>query len=180
MKGIFQLLSSLALGSAFLLAIRVQVAWTQQISADDVKAAMVFNFIRFSTLPVASEKINLCVSASYPGVAQLRALQGKSVGNSFVHVEVVGDLATCEPTRCQVAVYHELSPKEAANLAGMTKRGVLTIGQDPAFVERGGVIRFFNESNKVRFEIDNTAARAAGINISSKVLALARIRDSSE
>lgn len=52
---------------------------------------------------------------------------------------------------------------------------ILTIGDTPGFAERGGIINFVVEDNKVRFDIDVQAAKQADINISSRLLALARI-----
>ena len=161
-------------------ALSTRDAFSQSVSEDDVKAAMVFNFLRFSTLPNPSDKILLCVLSNYPGVNQIRALDGKSLGSSPVRIEIVEESAVLTRAQCQVAVYGELSPKAAGALQSLTRSGVLTIGQDAGFLERGGVIRFFSESNRVRFEIDNESARSAGITISSKVLALARIKGSSD
>ncbi len=52
---------------------------------------------------------------------------------------------------------------------------VLTIGETKGFAERGGIINFTIEGNKLHFEINLDAARQTTLRISSKVLALARI-----
>jgi len=52
---------------------------------------------------------------------------------------------------------------------------ILTVGETPGFAERGGVIRFVLEDNRVRFEINVEAARQADLTISSRLLTLARI-----
>ena len=52
---------------------------------------------------------------------------------------------------------------------------VLTIGETPGFAQRGGIINFVVEDNRVRFEIDVDAAKQANINISSRLLSLATI-----
>lgn len=52
---------------------------------------------------------------------------------------------------------------------------ILTIGETPGFAQRGGIINFVVEDNKVRFEIDVDAAKQANINISSRLLSLATI-----
>jgi preprotein translocase subunit Sec61beta len=53
---------------------------------------------------------------------------------------------------------------------------VLTVGESEAFARQGGMIRFFEEDNRLRFEINPTAAEKVGLRISSKLLKLARIR----
>ncbi len=52
---------------------------------------------------------------------------------------------------------------------------ILTVGETPGFAERGGMIRFTLEDNRVRFEINVEAAREADLNISSRLLTLAKI-----
>jgi hypothetical protein len=52
---------------------------------------------------------------------------------------------------------------------------ILTIGETPGFAQRGGIINFVVEDNRVRFEIDVDAAKQANINISSRLLSLATI-----
>ena len=52
---------------------------------------------------------------------------------------------------------------------------ILTVGETPGFAERGGVIRFTVEDNRVRFEVNVDAAHQADLNISSRLLTLAKI-----
>ena len=52
---------------------------------------------------------------------------------------------------------------------------ILTVGETPGFAERGGIIRFTLEDNRVRFEVNVEAARHADLNISSRLLTLAKI-----
>lgn len=52
---------------------------------------------------------------------------------------------------------------------------VLLVGETPGFARRGGTVNFRVEDNKVRFEINIDAAKRAGLNVSSKLLRVARI-----
>ncbi len=52
---------------------------------------------------------------------------------------------------------------------------ILTIGDSPNFARRGGIINFILVDDKVRFEINVEAAKQANINISSRLLSLAKI-----
>src|SRR5207302_9764285 len=52
---------------------------------------------------------------------------------------------------------------------------ILTIGEPPGFAARGGIINLTLEDNKVRFEVNIGAAKQANLNISSRLLALAKI-----
>lgn len=52
---------------------------------------------------------------------------------------------------------------------------ILTISEIPGFANRGGIINLTLEDSKVRFEVNVDAAKAADLNISSRLLALAKI-----
>jgi len=53
--------------------------------------------------------------------------------------------------------------------------GVLTVGEGEAFAHAGGVIAFVIENRRVRFDINQTAADSAGLQLSSKLLSVARL-----
>jgi hypothetical protein len=52
---------------------------------------------------------------------------------------------------------------------------ILTIAETPGFTKQGGIINFTLEDSKVRFEVNVDAARQVGLNISSRLLSLAKI-----
>lgn len=52
-------------------------------------------------------------------------------------------------------------------------RSILTVGETDAFIEKGGIIRFATEHNRIRLRINPEAARQAKLVISSKLLRLA-------
>jgi len=60
-------------------------------------------------------------------------------------------------------------------LQAQKNTSVLTIAETPGFARRGGVINFTLEDSKVRFEVNVDAAHQVGLNISSRLLSLAKI-----
>ena len=60
-------------------------------------------------------------------------------------------------------------------LQALRNASVLTIAETPGFGRRGGIINFTLEDSKVRFEVNVDAAHQVGLNISSRLLSLARI-----
>ena len=59
--------------------------------------------------------------------------------------------------------------------------GVVTVGEDESFVDRGGLIAFVQERNKLRFMVNATAAERAQVKLSSQLLKLAvRVRKDGE
>jgi len=55
----------------------------------------------------------------------------------------------------------------------LRKDPVLTVSDIPHFVQRGGMIRFVPEDNRVRFEVNLGAAQDAGLILSSELLKVA-------
>ena len=49
------------------------------------------------------------------------------------------------------------------------------MGEADRFARRGGMIGFFFEDNRVRLEVNRAAAERAGLRVSSKLLAVARL-----
>lgn len=51
---------------------------------------------------------------------------------------------------------------------------MLTVGETPDFLARGGAINFLFEADKLQFEVNIAAANDAHLRISSNMLALAK------
>jgi len=58
--------------------------------------------------------------------------------------------------------------------ASAVKRSVLLVGKAPDFLERGGMINFVVVKNRIRFDINIKNTHRAGLEISSKLLKVAR------
>ena len=52
---------------------------------------------------------------------------------------------------------------------------VLTVGQAGDFIRAGGILGFFLQDGRLRFEISPEAAQRVGLRISSRLLMLAKI-----
>ena len=59
-------------------------------------------------------------------------------------------------------------------------QNVLLVGESPGFAQRGGIVNFVIEANKIRFEVNVDAAAAQHLKISAKLLALAKIVETAD
>ncbi len=66
-----------------------------------------------------------------------------------------------------------LLPKDV--LTTINERGTLTVSDTPDFARHGGIIRFATKKNKIKRQINPSVARAATLNISSKLLRVSYI-----
>ena len=145
-----------------------------------VKAVFLFNFAQFVEWPAQSfEKPNapfvIAVVGEDPFGAYLdAAVQGETVQG---HPLVIKRYRTIdEVTPCQILY---ISDSELARLEkilnSVEQRSVLTVSDIERSAERGAVIQFTNERNRLRLRINVAAAKAAGLTISSKLLRPAEI-----
>jgi hypothetical protein len=145
-----------------------------------IKAGFIYNFAQLMEWPAPTFAqpnsplvIGILGTDSFQGMLD-EVLRGKQVnGREFVvkHLKWGDDLKGCN------ILFVSSSEKIHLDELFRLIRGlpILTIGDTPGFAERGGIINFVLEDNKVRFDIDVHAAKLADINISSRLLALARI-----
>lgn len=60
-------------------------------------------------------------------------------------------------------------------LALTSKQPILTIGENKGYAQKGVLINFFIENNKIRFEINESAVRNAGLIMDFRLLSFARV-----
>lgn len=144
-----------------------------------LKAAFVFNFAVFAewppeALPPAAPLV-LC---AYSGNALLTALQDlrdKSVNGHRLEVRALA--AGAAPRNCHLLVLdrrdRDAWPQLHRDLAA-GGAGVLTIADDRQIARAGAMLALFMEDQRVVFDADLGALRAARMVLSSKLLRLAR------
>jgi hypothetical protein len=150
----------------------------------ELKAAFLLNFAKFVDWPSnmfadPKDPFSVCVLGTDPfGGALDDVLRGKFIGEhpvSVTRVKRVADIIRCQILFVSAPESRHL-PEILVKLRGEC---VLIIGETDDFASSGGVIQFTLEDNRVRFFINTDAAGRAGLKISSKLLALAKIvRDS--
>ena len=86
-------------------------------------------------------------------------------------VAAVEDLSECD----LVFVSPEEKDRVLRVVQWAEKNGALTVGDSEGFGERGLIVNFFLQDDKVRFEINKAEADRAGFRISSLLLKVAKI-----
>ena len=82
------------------------------------------------------------------------------------------------PAECHVVVLIGASRREAAAiLRRVADLPVLTITQAPDGPEQGAIINFYMQGGRLKLEVNPSAARRAGLAVSSRLLQLARIHE---
>jgi YfiR/HmsC-like len=152
-----------------------------------IKAGFIYNFASLVQWPSTSFSqadspiVIAVLGEDHFGTTLDHVLQGKKIdGRPFVirRLRSVSELvkSTGNPRECQI-LYVTSSAMSRLSEAIQSVRGlpILTIGEMPGFAKSGGMINLVLEDNRVRFEVNVKAAKDADLNISSRLLALARI-----
>lgn len=145
-----------------------------------VKAAFLINFARLVTWPGHAAPaqgtplvIGVHASPSVTGSLSTALADAKIPGHS-VRVRPVGALEEIDD--CHILFVADDDPESARGwVVAARGRGTLTVGESAGFARDGGMINFFTEEQKIRFEINPKAANREGLKISSRLLRLARL-----
>ncbi len=145
-----------------------------------IKAAFLYNFAKFVTWPESAfnndrSPIVIGILGNNPFDRLLeKTVEGKQIdGRDFV---IKRFKRFEEVERCQILFVGISDTDRIARLFdALDLHGVLTVGDADRFARTGGMIGFFMEDDKVRFEINVDAAEMSGLEISSQMLSLARL-----
>lgn len=175
-------IATLAVGSVILLPVSFSIsAQLVRPSETELKAAFVYNFIKFTEWP-AEEMTNkgepfvIGVLGKDPfGTALDRVIEGESFHQKPI---VVRRFSRMDESVGNSQVLF-ISASEESSLAAILKliegKAILTVSEIENFARRGGVIKLAKESNKLAFEINVDAAKHAGLAMNAQLLRLAKI-----
>jgi len=145
-----------------------------------VKAAFLYNFANFVEWPEAdngasTSSVVFCVIGETPVAADLdAALRGRKIHNREPEVRRFRSLR--ELGGCQVLfVSAEEGPRLRQILGATEGLAMLTVGETERFAKMGGMVNFYTEESRVRFEINVEETREVGLSVSSRLLRLARL-----
>ena len=142
-----------------------------------VKAAFVFNFIKFTQWPANDSETNAPLTLCFTGnnTGAFSALNGKKNGIRIIRATRLRTSAQCRD--CDIIFIGRDTPAALALeiLSKAKGKPILTIGETETFARRGGVINFFSRDDRLHFEINTRAADQKGLKLSSRLLKLAVI-----
>lgn len=135
-----------------------------------IKAEFVLRFPEFVQWPSGQDRnpLSVCLSPAHPFGPNVHA---SADGQARPRRVLVRELKQKESARSCDVVY--VAPGDLRLLQEVADLPVLTIGDQPNFCQRGGIINLRVIDGRVRFEIDLSRARRAGLKMDSQLLRLA-------
>ena len=148
-------------------------AYPQPVSEYRIKAAFLYNFALFTEWPAdTGHSLNLCIYGADPFGENVDELDGKPVGERLLAVRRMP--AGASLAGCQIVFISPSAISAISGVLGKLQGGtVLTVADTPGAAQSGVALNMSVAQNKVAFEANLSAARAAGLNLSSKLLRLA-------
>ena len=145
-----------------------------------VKAVFLFNFAQFvdwpaAAFPASDTPLVIGVLGNDPfGAALDQTVRDERVGGRSFQVrryQSVDEIKTCHI----LFISRSEGDRPEAILAGLKHRPILTVSDADGFAQRGGMIRFVTDRNRIRLQLNLAATEAAHLTISSKLLRVAEI-----
>jgi len=145
-----------------------------------IKAAFLFNFAQFVEWPSqtytnADQPFIIGVLGDDPFGSAL----DQTVQDETIHARKLIVRRSQRPEDLQDCQLVFISKSEKGRVAEVlpkfTGRRVLTVSEVPGFASRGGMINFYLDGSKVRFEINPASAQREELRISSQLLSLGKL-----
>jgi len=155
---------------------RPTAAQSDSAAVERMRAAFTINFARYTSWPAPArptEPLRLCVAAGDPQFAAFVQANGLLVQGRPLRVQRVQrpeDAAPCD-------VLYVGTPAAAELLRGVAGQATLTVGDAPAFLSNGGIIRLFLGDQQMKFDVSLPQATRSNLVLAPQLLRLARAVD---
>jgi hypothetical protein len=150
----------------------------QKISEYQVKAAFLFNFSKFLEWPPEAmgqpnEPFVFGVLGNDPFGSYLdEIISGEKIMDHPMIVKRFNDIH--EVDKCHI-LFINVPGKTRDVLNTLKGKSILTVSDEEDFNGHGGIIKFYTDNDMIRLQINIDAAKAANLNVSSKLLRIAKI-----
>ena len=144
-----------------------------------VKAAFLYNFAKLTEWPAVAlndtaAPLPICVLGTDPFGNALAPLQGKSVKNRPL---ITTSITKVEDAKACAILFVSASAEQQLPeiLDYISTLPILTVSDMPLFTQAGGIIDLKNVKDRIRFEINVSAAHKAGLKFNSVLLQAAEL-----
>jgi hypothetical protein len=164
-----------AFARAALLSIGLALPLTRAHAADEseLKAAIVFNVLVFVEWPDELKTLDLCVGADNPLLPALKQLEGRELRNKTFRVQELKTDAVSASCRAAFVDAADRT-KRAPLMKSLSDLGVFMISDDADAPPRSTAVVMQRVGARIVLDINQPAVRQARVQVSSKLLRLAR------
>ncbi len=182
---VFLLLMAVAVGAVAATPIEGGGAGTieQSVKEQGINASVLYNFAKYIKWPEGAfenEQSPVMVFIIGGGLKKesLESLNGRMVGKRNVVIKEIDPQSISKEScgSCHILFISETDTISFKNIRGLFEnKNVLTVSNIPGFSRNGGMIELYRERNSTKFTINIDAVNREGLQISSRLLRLAKI-----
>lgn len=146
------------------------------VSEYTIKAAFIYNFARFTEWPDESDELKVCIYGEDPFGSSIDILNGKQSNGRTI--KVIRTRSIDEVKSCHIAFLNIIPPVRrlfTRALQDIEGANVLTVSDAEGVIDFGVMIGLKLDNDKVAFDVNHTVAKASNIEISAKLLRLAKV-----
>jgi hypothetical protein len=170
-------LTSIALAASLIAAPGIAAGQTAVAAGVAVKAAFLYNFAKFTEWPAIAPGaiIAVCVVGDEAiADALVTTVRGQKINGHALDVWRPQDIATWRT--CHLLFVAEPETRRFAGaLSELKTLPVLTVSDVRNFSQAGGIIELYVDGGRMRFAINLDAAERSRLNLSSRLLGLAKV-----
>lgn len=167
-----RLLSTLALIFSTLIPIE---AYADNVSEYKIKAAFIYNFARFTQWPDKDHELKICIYGDDPFGYYIDELDSKKVGSrtiKIIRTNIIKNIKPCHVVFLNIIPSDNNQYKKVIN--ELKDSSVLTMSDTKNAIDKGVMVGFEINNNRVSFDINYTAAKQAGLKIKSQLLIISK------
>jgi len=145
-----------------------------------IKAAFVYNFAQFVLWPEtaftnATQPFQIGILGENPfGKALEETVKGEAIKGH--PITVVESSHIEKLSGCQIIFVSKSAAAHPDDIfQKRDSRPVLTVSQDPDFIQHGGIINLYRDGAKIHFEINPDAAEKSGLKLGSELLSVGKV-----
>jgi len=150
-----------------------------QLHEQEIKAGLLYNFLKYIEWPPATMTRNpstvaVCIFGDDPFDGYLQPMAGRTVNQRDIAVRTIHDFQ--EADACQLLYVNtdekDHWPQLRKSLAG---KGVLTVSDFGEFANTGGMIEFGRKDDHISVSLNINAVTAVGLHVEDRLLKLVTI-----
>jgi len=168
-----------ALCAALAAVALTRIGWAQDVASSNLKAAYIYQFAFFTEWPADTLTQGAPLTMCVIGDTAVRDALEQTIKKATApprQIVVAFGLPDKPPPLCHALYVSGVTPAQAGRvLAGVRDLPVLTISDLEGFNRMGGIAEFFSQGSQLVFAIRPDAVAQSRLQLSSRILRLAKV-----
>jgi hypothetical protein len=145
-----------------------------QLHEQEIKAGLLYNFLKYTTWPAPSSSMAVCVFGADPFEGYLQPMAGRSVNQMEITLHFVRDVQ--ETGSCNLVFVNADEKGQWPELQKfLARRSILTVSDFEGFTDSGGMIEFTRRNEHVSVDLNIEAVTSAHLHVQDRLLKLVTV-----